>query len=114
MQKLKPLRDRLVIKPFSSSKTAGGLYIPDTAKDKQTAMGRVVQVGPGLRRDTAAHDVAYAATENASSAGHDIIPMDVKIGDTVLFMRYSGVEISIAGETMVMVRDHEVLGIFEE
>lgn len=114
MLKLKPLRDRVVIKPIAADRTAGGIIIPDVAKDKQTAMGRVVQIGPGLRREVAAHDVAYDATDNSNSGGADMIPMDTKVGDLVLFMRYSGVEVTIAGENLTMVRDHEILGIFEE
>ncbi len=94
--KLTPLRDRVVVLATPSDRTEGGLYIPDVAKDKQTAIGRVVQVGPGLTRD------------DGSS-----VPMDAKVGMTVLFMRYSGVDVMIDGKPFSMIRDHEILAIYE-
>jgi chaperonin GroES len=108
--KLRPLRDRVVISPLAQNVTAGGIIIPDVAKDRQTAMGRVVQVGPGMRRDAMREERDHEPQE----LDGEFVPMDAKVGMLVLFMRYSGVEIMIDGKEFVMVRDHEILCIYEE
>ena len=94
--KFKPLRDRVFVK-FSSEeeKTAGGLYIPDTAKEKPQE-GKVVAVGKGK------------VTEDGK-----VIPLDVKPGDKILFGKYSGTEIKIEGEEHLIMREEDILGIIE-
>ncbi len=94
--KLKPLLDRVVIKRVEEeNKTAGGIIIPDTAKEKPS-QGIIVSVGPGGRDE----------------AGHEI-PMTLKVGDRVLFGKWSGTEIKIEGEDLVIMKESEVFGILE-
>ena len=94
--KLKPLLDRVVIKRVEEeNKTAGGIIIPDTAKEKPS-QGVIVSVGPGGRDE----------------AGHEI-PMTLKVGDRVLFGKWSGTEIKIEGEDLVIMKESEVFGILE-
>ena len=93
---LKPLLDRVVIKRVEEeNKTAGGIIIPDTAKEKPS-QGIVVSVGPGGRDE----------------AGHEI-PMTLKEGDRVLFGKWSGTEIKINGEDLVIMKESEVFGILK-
>jgi len=93
---LKPLLDRVVIKRVEEeNKTAGGIIIPDTAKEKPS-QGIIVSVGPGGRDE----------------AGHEI-PMTLKVGDRVLFGKWSGTEIKIEGESLVIMKESEVFGILE-
>ena len=94
--KLKPLLDRVVIKRVEEeNKTAGGIIIPDTAKEKPS-QGIIVSVGPGGRDE----------------AGHEI-PMTLKVGDRVLFGKWSGTEVKIEGEDLVIMKESEVFGILE-
>ena len=94
--KLKPLNDRVLVKRLESEeKTAGGLYIPDTAKEKPQK-GTVLSVGPGDRDDTGKY-----------------IPMDVKVGDVVLFAKYGGTEIKIEGKKLLILRESDLLAIVE-
>ena len=94
--KLKPLLDRVVIKRVEEeNKTAGGIIIPDTAKEKPS-QGIVVSVGPGGRDE----------------AGHDI-PMTLKVGDRVLFGKWSGTEVKIEGENLIIMKESEVFGVLE-
>ena len=94
--KLKPLLDRVVIKRVEEeNKTAGGIIIPDTAKEKPS-QGIVVSVGPGGRDE----------------AGHEI-PMTLKVGDRVLFGKWSGTEVKIDGEDLIIMKESEVFGILE-
>ena len=94
--KLKPLLDRVVIKRVEEeNKTAGGIIIPDTAKEKPS-QGIIVSVGPGGRDD----------------AGHEI-PMTLKVGDRVLFGKWAGTEIKIEGEDLVIMKESEVFGVLE-
>ena len=94
--KLKPLLDRVVIKRVEEeNKTAGGIIIPDTAKEKPS-QGIVVSVGPGGRDE----------------AGHDI-PMTLKVGDCVLFGKWSGTEVKIEGEDLIIMKESEVFGVLE-
>jgi chaperonin GroES len=94
MKRFNPLDDRIVIERIvGAEKTAGGLYIPDSAQEKPTA-GRVVAVGRGHR-----------------DAKGRIRPCDVKIGDTVLFTAWSGSEIELDGTTYVIMREPDLLGV---
>lgn len=92
----KPLLDRVVIKRVAEeNKTAGGIIIPDTAKEKPS-QGIVVAVGAGARDE----------------AGK-LIPMTLKEGDKVLFSKWSGTEIKISGEDLLIMKESDVLGILE-
>lgn len=92
-----PLHDRVVVRRIESDeKTSGGLIIPDTAKEKP-AEGEVVAVGSGARDD----------------AGNRI-PMDVKPGDRVLFGKWSGTEITLDGEELLIMKESDILGIIED
>ena len=93
---LKPLLDRVVIKRLEEeNRTAGGIIIPDTAKEKPST-GEVVAVGPG-GRDEDGKNVA----------------MTLKVGDKVLFGKWSGTEIKINGEDLIIMKESEVFGILE-
>jgi chaperonin GroES len=97
VQKLgvRPLHDRLLVRRMSEDeKTAGGLFIPETAKEKPQR-GKVMAVGKGR------------VTEDGK-----ILPLDVKEGDNVLFSKYAGTEIKLEGEEYLMIREDDVLGIF--
>jgi chaperonin GroES len=95
--KIRPLYDRIVVKRIeeSAEKTASGLFIPDSAKEKPQE-GEVVAVGQGKR------------TEDGK-----LIPLDVKAGDRILFGKYSGSDIKIDGEEYLIMREDEVLGVLE-
>jgi chaperonin GroES len=91
--KLQPLEDRIVVRPGESEETtASGLVIPDTAKEKPQ-QGEVLAVGPGRR---------------AENTG-EIIPLDVKVGDTVVYSKYGGTEIAIDGEDLLILTSRDVL-----
>ena len=91
--KVKPLADRVVVKASEEAETMrGGLYIPDTAKEKPQ-QGEIVAVGPG-RFDEGKR-----------------VPMDVKVGDKVLYGKYSGTEVTVDGETYLILRESDVLAI---
>jgi len=95
--KVKPLQDRVLVKRLEKEeKTAGGIIIPDTAKEKP-AEGEVVAAGPGR------------TTEDGK-----LIPLDVKVGDRVIFAKYAGTEVQIDGEEYLLMREEEILGIIEE
>ena len=92
-----PLHDRVVVRRIESDeKTSGGLIIPDTAKEKP-AEGQVVAVGSGARDDDG-----------------NRIPMDVKEGDRVLFGKWSGTEITLDGEELLIMKESDILGIIED
>lgn len=94
--KFRPLLDRVVLKRIEEDKkTAGGLIIPDTAKEKP-CQGEVVAVGPGGRDEDG-----------------KLVAMNVKVGDRVLFAKWSGTEVKIEGEDMLILRESEVLGVIE-
>lgn len=94
--KFKPLRDRVFVKYSSEEeKTAGGLYIPDAAKEKPQK-GSVMAVGTGR------------ITEDGKRQ-----PMDVKVGDTILFDKYSGSKIKMDNEEYLIIREEDILGIVE-
>ena len=93
--KIRPLSDRLVVKRTQEEeKTKGGIIIPDTAKEKPVE-GVVVAVGSGQ------------ALKNGK-----VVPMDVKAGDKVLFGKYSGTEVKVDGEDLVLLREDDVLAVF--
>lgn len=92
--KLKPLGDRVVVKPAAAEeKTAGGIILPDTAKEKPVE-GNVVAVGPGK------------VAEDGKT-----IKMEVKVGDRVLYGKYSGTEVTINGEEYLIMRESDIFGI---
>ena len=94
--KFRPLHDRVVVKRIESDeKTAGGIIIPDTAKEKPQT-GEVVSVGPGGRDE----------------AGK-LIPIDVKKGDTVLFGKWSGTEVKIDNQDLLIMKESDILGVLE-
>ncbi len=95
--KFRPLHDRVVIRRLTSDeKTAGGIIIPDTAQEKPSE-GEVVAVGPGVRNDKG-----------------DVTPLDTKAGDRVLFGKWSGTEVKIDGEELIIMKESDVMGIIEE
>ena len=92
--KFKPLHDRVLIEVLDSSeKTAGGIIIPDTAQEKPQE-GKVIAIGGG------------AKTEDGK-----IMPMDVKVGDKVLFGKWSGTEIKIDGEDLLIMQESDIMGV---
>ena len=94
--KIRPLQDRLIVERLENEeKTASGLYIPDTAKEKPQ-QGRVVAVGKGKVRDDGT-----------------VHPLDVKSGDRILFGKYSGTEVKIDGTEYLIMREDDVLGVVE-
>jgi chaperonin GroES len=93
---LRPLQDRIIVKRLEEeSKTAGGIFIPETAKEKPQR-GEVIAVGKGKK------------TEDGK-----VLPIDVKAGDKVLFGKYAGTEIKIDGEELLIMREDDILGIIE-
>jgi chaperonin GroES len=94
--KFKPLHDRVVIRRIEGEeKTKGGIIIPDTAQEKPS-QGEVVAVGPGGRDE----------------AGK-LIPIDIKVGDRVLFGKWSGTEVKIDGEDLMIMKESDIMGIIE-
>ncbi|MCE9507708.1 MAG: co-chaperone GroES [Alphaproteobacteria bacterium] len=94
--KFKPLHDRVLLRRLESeSKTAGGIIIPDTAKEKP-AQAEVVSVGTGVRDDSG-----------------KLVPLAVKEGDVVLFSKWSGSEVTIDGEELLVVKESDIMGIIE-
>ena len=90
----KPLHDRVLVRRVQSDeKTKGGLIIPDTAKEKP-AEGEVVAVGEGARKDSG-----------------ELIAMSVKAGDRVLFGKWSGTEVTLNGEELIIMKESDILGI---
>ena len=94
--KFRPLHDRVVVRRIDEEeKSAGGIIIPDTAKEKPS-QGKIVAVGSGARNDNG-----------------QIIPLDVRVGDTILFGKWSGTEIKIDGEDLLIMKESDVMGILE-
>ena len=92
----RPLHDRVVVKRIEEdAKTAGGIIIPDTAKEKPQ-QGEVVAVGPGARDESG-----------------KVVPLDVKPGDRVLFGKWSGTEVKIDGEDLLIMKESDILGVLE-
>jgi chaperonin GroES len=95
--RFRPLHDRVVVRRVTSDeKTAGGIIIPDTAKEKPQE-GEVLAVGPGGRDE----------------AGK-LIPIDLKVGDRVLFGKWSGTEVKLDGEELLIMKESDILGVMEK
>ena len=94
--KFRPLHDRVVVKRIEEdAKTAGGIFIPDTAKEKPM-QGEIIAVGPGIRDEKG-----------------KVQPLDVKAGDRVLFGKWSGTEVKIDGEELLIMKESDVMGVIE-
>jgi len=94
--KFRPLHDRVVVRRLEAEeKTAGGIIIPDTAKEKPME-GEVIAVGPGARDE----------------AGK-LVPLDVKAGDRILFGKWSGTEVKLDGEELLIMKESDIMGIIE-
>ena len=94
MANFRPLHDRVVVGRITpEEKTAGGIIIPDTAKEKPQE-GEIVAAGSGARNETGA-----------------LVPLDVKAGDRVLFGKWSGTEVKISGEDLLIMKESDILGI---
>ena len=95
--KFRPLHDRIVVKRITAEeKTAGGIIIPDTAKEKPME-GEVVAVGPGARNEQG-----------------QVVALDVKASDRVLFGKWSGTEVKIDGEELLIMKESDIMGIIEK
>jgi chaperonin GroES len=95
--KFRPLHDRVVIRRLTSeAKTAGGIIIPDTVKEKPSE-GEVVAVGPGARNEKGI-----------------VTPLDIAPGDRVLFGKWSGTEVKIDGEELIIMNGSDILGVVEQ
>jgi len=93
---LKPLGNRLVVEPVEEDEiTAGGIVLPETAKEKPQK-GNVLAIGPGDRDDSG-----------------NRVPMDVSVGDKVLYAKYSGTEVKVEGKKLLILRESDVLAIVE-
>ena len=94
--KFRPLHDRVVVKRLEEdTKTAGGIIIPDTVKEKPQ-QGEIVAVGPGGRDESG-----------------KITPLDVKVGDKVLFGKWSGTEVKIDGKDLLIMKESDIMGVLE-
>ena len=94
--KLRPLQDRVLIRRVGpEAKTAGGIFIPDTAQEKPME-GEVVAVGPGAR-----------------DADGKVHPLEVQTGDRVLFGKWSGTEVKLDGEELIIMKESDVMGVIE-
>ncbi len=92
----RPLHDRVLVSRIDAEeKTAGGIIIPDTAKEKPQE-GEIIAVGPGARNEQG-----------------QLVPLDVKIGDRVLFGKWSGTEVKIDGQDLLIMKESDLLGIVE-
>jgi len=95
--KFRPLHDRIVVKRIDAEeKSAGGIIIPDTAKEKPS-QGEVLAVGPGARDESG-----------------KLVALDVKVGDIVLFGKWSGTEVKLDGEDLLIMKESDVMGIIEQ
>ena len=92
----RPLHDRVVVKRVEEeTKTRGGIIIPDTAKEKPM-QGEVIAVGPGARNDKG-----------------EITPLDVKVGDRILFGKWSGTEVKLDGDELLIMKESDIMGVIE-
>ena len=95
--RFKPLHDRVVIRRVEEEqKTKGGLIIPDTAKEKPM-QGEVLAVGPGARNEKG-----------------DLVPMGVEVGDRVLFGKWSGTEVKLDGDELLIMKESDIMGVLDE
>jgi chaperonin GroES len=93
----RPLHDRVVVRRIDAEeKTAGGVIIPDTAKEKPQE-GEVVAAGPGARNEKG-----------------ELVPLDLKAGDRILFAKWSGTEIKLDGQDLIIMKESDVLGVIEK
>ncbi|CDX40935.1 co-chaperone GroES [Mesorhizobium sp. WSM4935] len=93
----RPLHDRVLVRRIEAEeKTAGGIIIPDTAKEKPQE-GEVIAVGPGGRDESG-----------------KLVPLDVKVGDRILFGKWSGTEIKLNGEDLLIMKESDVMGVIEQ
>ena len=94
--KFRPLHDRVVVRRIEQQdKTSGGIIIPDTAKEKPME-GEIVSVGPGARDEKGT-----------------LVPLDVKKGDRILFGKWSGTEVKIGGEELLIMKETDIMGVIE-
>jgi chaperonin GroES len=94
--KFRPLHDRVVVRRIDAEeKTAGGIIIPDTAKEKPQE-GEIVAVGPGARNEKG-----------------ELVAMDLKAGDRVLFGKWSGTEVKLDGEELLIMKESDIMGVIE-
>jgi chaperonin GroES len=94
--RFRPLHDRVVVRRVEEeNKTRGGIIIPDTAKEKPQE-GEVIAVGPGARNDKG-----------------EIQPLDVKVGDRILFGKWSGTEVRLDGEELLIMKESDIMGVIE-
>src|SRR5438309_8763525 len=94
--KFRPLHDRVVVRRLNAEeKTAGGIIIPDTAKEKPME-GEVIAVGPGARNEQG-----------------QLVPLDVKEGDRILFGKWSGTEVKLDGQELLIMKESDVMGIIQ-
>ncbi len=95
--KLRPLSDRIVVKPIErEAKTASGIILPESAREKPQE-GQVIAVGPGARNERG-----------------ERLPLDVKVGDTVLYTKYAGTEVKLNGnEKLLILRENDILAVIE-
>jgi chaperonin GroES len=92
--KIRPLHDRVIVKRLEAeSKSAGGIVIPDTAGEKPD-QGEVVAVGPGKKNEDG-----------------KVVPMDVKVGDRILFGKYSGTTVKVEGTELLVMREEDIMGV---
>ncbi len=92
--KIRPLQDRVIVERVDAmEKSAGGIYIPDTAKEKPQE-GKVIAVGKGKRKDDGT-----------------LIPLDVKAGDRILFAKYAGNDVTVDGTEYIIMREEDILGV---
>ena len=90
----KPLHDRVAVKPIASEeRTSGGIIIPDTAQEKPL-QGEVVAIGTGLR-----------------NANGDIIPLEVKVGDKIIYGKWAGTEVKVNGQDIMIMKESDIVGI---
>ena len=95
--KFRPLHDRVVVERIDAdAKSAGGILIPDSAQEKPS-QGEIIAVGPGGRDE----------------AGK-LIPIDLKVGDTVLFGKWSGTEVKIDGQDLLIMKESDIMGVLQE
>ena len=95
--KIKPLHDRVLVRRLEQDeKTAGGIIIPDTAKEKPQ-QGEVLAIGSGARDDSG-----------------KIVPLDVKVGDVVLFAKWGGTEVKVEGEDLLVMKESDIIAIVED
>ena len=95
--KFRPLHDRVVVKRIDAEeKSAGGIIIPDTANEKPS-QGEVIAVGPGARDESG-----------------KVVALDLKVGDIVLFGKWSGTEVKLNGEDLLIIKESDIMGVIEQ